>query len=48
MLSSSADGVPLRGKRDGREVKSVSIKTEKDNGGGNISMSVVLLEVCGI
>lgn len=42
MLSSGADGVPLRGNTDGREVKSMSIGTEKDSYGGNIGMSVVL------
>lgn len=45
MLSSGADGVPLRGNRYGGEVKRVSIRTEKDNYVGNIGMSVVLLEI---
>lgn len=44
-LSRGADGVPLRGNTDGRDVKSMSIGTEKDNYGGNIGMSVVLLEI---
>lgn len=48
LLRSGADGVPLRGNTDGREVKSMSIGTEKDNCGGNIGMSVVLVEIHGI